>query len=119
MAFMVKQLSADAQSMSPEEEMSSRRGAIKLLLMNQARILDAVKVGFGPADSRRLKTWRSRDLQTQYLALQSLAESRFSPAEPSPGAWVRFSQAPGWADCIMSSAVAHKPVSSAAVHNSV
>ena len=56
MAFMVKQLSADAQSMSPEEEMSSRRGALKLLLMNQARILDAVKVGFGPAESGRLKT---------------------------------------------------------------
>ena len=55
-AYMTDRLSADAQSMSPEEEMSSRRGAIKLLLMNQARILDAVKVGFGPAESGRLKT---------------------------------------------------------------
>ena len=84
MAFMVKQLSADAQSMSPEEEMSSRRGALKLLLMNQARILDAVKVGEGPADSRRLKTWRSRDLQTQYLAASNLSRQRFADSVLGP-----------------------------------
>ena len=35
-AYMAGRLSADAQSMSPDEEMSSRRGALKLLLMNQA-----------------------------------------------------------------------------------
>lgn len=34
--YMMAQLSSDARSMSPEEEVSSRRGALKLLLMSQA-----------------------------------------------------------------------------------
>ena len=41
---MMELLSADVEGMSREEEMYSRRGALKLLLMNQARMIEANKV---------------------------------------------------------------------------
>ena len=43
-AYMIQKLSADVRGMSHEEEISTRRGALKLLLMNQTSMLEANKV---------------------------------------------------------------------------
>ena len=44
LGYMMELLSADVEGMSKEEEVSSRRGALKLLLMNQARMFEVAKV---------------------------------------------------------------------------
>jgi hypothetical protein len=59
-AYMAERLSADARSMTQEEEIATRRGALKLLLMNQAGKGNEGEEGTTMAGVKGRLPWRSQ-----------------------------------------------------------